>query len=236
MLLLLLLAFKPTGTSTKPSPAKKDQIANFNTLPTFAPLFFTTGPSLEQLHTKNRFFVPITGLQIHKKKNTRRPKDNVFPTFLLTTMPPGQHHTSLTYRGVSRPLVELLRTQLKKTPSISSSPSPLGAAKANMSSCSFLSGSLSPLVGFCTARGMCRVGRTDYKDPSCKKLTSSLGDNCSVNAPLKRTWGTCSTEGHCVGRYITLNNHILKPLLPLLPTRDKEKYFNFKKNHVLKPF
>ena len=210
MLLLLLLAFKPTGTSTKPSPAKKDQIANFNTLPTFAPLFFTTGPSLEQLHTKNRFFVPITGLQRHKKKNTRRPKDNVFPTFLLTTTPPRQHHTSLTYRGVSRPLVELLRTQLKKTPSISSSPSPLSAAKANMSSCSFLSGSLSPLAGFCTARGMCRVGRTDYKDPSCKKLTSSLGDNCSVNVPLKRTWGTCSTEGHCVGRYVTLNNPLLK--------------------------
>merc|ERR1712156_420958 len=114
MLLLLLLVFKPTGISTKPSPAKKDQIANFNTLPTFPPLLFTTGPSLEQLHTKNRFFVPLTGLQRHKKKNTRRPKDNVFPTFLLTTTPPRQHHTSLTYRGVSRPLVELLRTQLKK--------------------------------------------------------------------------------------------------------------------------
>ena len=206
MLLLLLLVVKPSLTLerkntilTNPTSVKKDPISNFAPLPTFPPLFFTT------LHPKSRSFASFSGVQRQrKKKPERRPK--VLPSFLLTTVqPPRQQHTftSLTYRGVSRPLVELLRAQLHRTPPVSSSYStPLNiSSKANESSCSFLSGSLLPLSGSCTSGGTCRVGRTDYQAACCSTPTSSVGKHCVISRPLKRTRGSCSSEGHCIGRY-----------------------------------
>merc|ERR1711971_1311483 len=202
MLLLLLLVVKPSLTLerkntilTNPTSVRKDPIANFAPLPTFPPLFFTT------LHPKSRPFASFSMAQRQrKKKPERKPKGKVvLPTFLLTTQqPPQQQHTfsSLTYRGVSRPLVELLRAQLHRTPpAFSSSPTtPLNmSSKANMStSCSFLSGSLLPLSGSCTSGGACRVGRTDYQAACCSNTpstTSSVGKHCVISRPLKRTRG-----------------------------------------------
>ena len=204
MLLLLLLVVKPILTleqkkaiPTNPTSMRKDPIANFAPPPTFSPLFFTT------LHPNSRSF---SGLhRQRKKKPEKREKGNILPTFLLTTQPtPRQHQTftSLTYRGVSRPLVELLRKQLQQTPPVSSSFAPLNMTTSNAPSCSFLSGSLLPLSGTCTGSGACRVGRTDYQAAACSSTpTSSVGNPCVVSRPLKRTKGTCSSEGHCIGRY-----------------------------------
>ena len=208
MLLLLLLVVKPSLTLerkntilTNPTSVKKDPISNFAPLPTFPPLFFTT------LHPKSRSFASFSGLQRQrKKKPERRTKvKKVLPTFLLTTQqPPRQQHTftSLTYRGVSRPLVELLRAQLHRTPPPSfPSSTPLNMTISNVSSCSFLSGSLLPLSGSCTSGGACRVGRTDYQAACCNTPTSSVGNHCVISRPLRRTRGSCSSEGHCIGRY-----------------------------------
>ena len=198
MLLLLLLVVKSSVSlerkntiPSNPTLVKKYPIINFAPLPTFPPLFFTT------LHPKSRTFASFPGLQWRRQK---QPERRALPTFLLTTTQPPPTFTSLTYRGVSRPLVDLLRAQLHKTPPASSTS--LNVATSNMSSCSFLSGSLRPLSGTCTASGACRVGRTDYQANACSNAvpTSSVANHCVVNSPLKRTRGMCSSEGHCIGR------------------------------------
>ena len=196
MLLLLLLVVKPSISLERKNPmVKKNPVTNFAHLPAFPPLFLTT------LHPKSRTFASFPDLQRKKQ-----PEKRVLPTFLWTTqVPPRQEQTftSLTYRGVSRPLVDLLRTQLHKTPPASSSTS-LNVATSNVSSCSFLSGSLRPLSGTCTASGACRVGRTDYQTAACSNTvpTTPNGNDCVVNRSLKRTRGMCSSGGHCIGRYV----------------------------------
>jgi len=207
MLLFFLLIVKPiftlerkNGLPTNPTSVRKDPIANFARVPTFSPIFSTTF----------RSFASLSGLERQRRKKAvlgKKQKETLFPIFFLTTQPPRQDQAfpnSLTYRGVSRPLVDLLRSQLRQTPpassSISSSTSSLNMTKANATPCSFLSGSLLPLSGICTASGACRVGRTDYQASGCKTTIISVGGHCEVNRPLKRTRGTCSSEGHCVGR------------------------------------
>ena len=224
MLLFFLLIVKPiftlerkNGLPTNPTSVRKDPIANFARVPTFSPIFSTT------FRTKNRSFASLSslsGLERQRRKKAvlgKKQKETLFPIFFLTTQPPRQDRafsTSLTYRGVSRPLVDLLRSQLRQTPpassssissSTSSSTSSLNMTKANATPCSFLSGSLLPLSGICTVSGACRVGRTDYHQTSgCK--TTTVGGHCEVNRPLKRTRGTCSSEGHCVGRFDSINH------------------------------
>ena len=198
MLLLLLLVVKPCLTLEQKNailtnPEKKEPITNFAPMPTFPSLFFTT------LHPKSS---PFSGLQRQRKKKAekKRERGNVLSNFLLATeTPPLQHHTStsLTYHGVPRSLIELLRAKLRQTPPASSSPLLDLTASNNVSTCSFLSGSMLPLSGTCTASsGACQVGRTDYQAAACSNTqATSLGHPCAVNRPLKRTKGTCSSEG-----------------------------------------